>query len=218
MDAFDLIGYGFVAFYYAILALLCWGIYRRIKKKKWFGSSLFAFALIVLIVFPGLSWGILPGSFLYLDLVQTRQLTGRAFLLGDADLSEHSERFFNGDGYSIDVYSISEDAASAFNNPRPQFFEALPKRPSYRSDWEATRWKETPPTEDDAVFIQFAGINIDTEDSDPSNPRHVAARLLTEKGNFYAYFYYMHRDYPGNVDLFIISPKERIIVIANQNT
>jgi len=218
MDPFDLIAYGFVAAYYGGLALICWCIWRRAKKRKWVGFICLAVVLLFLVVFPGLTWGILPGSSVYQDLIRTRKLTGKSFLLGEPKLSEHSERFFNGDGSSIVVYSISDKVASGLTDPSARFFEGFPLRPGYRSDWEATRWRKTPSQPMDEVFIKFVGINTETKEFGHDNPRHVAARLLTEEGNFYSYFYYMHGDYPGNVDVFIISPKERLLVIANLNT
>jgi len=218
MDAFTFIAYGFVAAYYGALALICWCIWRRAKKRKWGGSICLSLVLLFLVVFPGLTWGILPGSSVYQDLIRTRGLTGKSFLLGEVKLSEHSERFFNGDGSSIVVYSISDKAASWLTAPSPRFFERFPARPGYRSGWETTRWRKTPSQPMDKVFIQFVGIDTETKHYDLNNPRHVAARLLTEEGNFYSYFYYMHGDYPGNVDVFIISPKERLLVIANLNT
>lgn len=218
MSVFDVIAYGLLVCYYGILALICWGIWRLIRKRRWAGSVFLSVVLTVVVVFPGLSWGILPGSSFYQDLVQTRQLTGHAFFLGSAEQSHHSERAFNGDGYSIAVYSISESAAATLAAPPPEFFEKLPVRPGYRSHWEAVPWRETPSRSEDSEYINFVSVASENRGSDPNNPQDVAARLLSEEGNYYSYFYNVPSNHLGNVDLFIISPEERLLVIVNQNT
>jgi hypothetical protein len=218
MKLLEIIGYGVISCYYVVLVFICWKIWRFSKNRKWKNSALLSLGLLVVVVFPGLSWGMLPGSSIYGDLIQTWQLTGHSFILGKPKLFYHPERCFNGDGYSIDIYSFSEHEASVLANPSTRFFNRFPIRPSYRRDWKSTSWQKTPSRPQDAEFIEFVHLANKTGECDPMNPQDVAARLLTEEGNFYSYFYNWSFGHPADVDLFIISPKKRIFVIANQNT
>ena len=217
MNGFELIGYSILALYYGSLAVICFGIWRLLKHRRWIGSLLLCIFMGVFL-FPGLSWGIVPGSSVYLDLKQTKQLTGKAFLLGSAELSHHSDRAFNGDGYSIDVYLISERAADYLMDPAEEFFQRFPILPNYRSDWKSEPWRKTPSRSQDSKYIHFVSLSTENFGGNSNDPRDVASRLLAEQGNYYSYFYNVPSKYLGDVDLFIISPKERLIVIVNHNT
>jgi len=218
MTGLELFGFCLLAGYYSFLAVLSWEVWCLAKKRRWIGSMVVSSALVLVVVFPGIVWGILPGSSIYLDRVQTRQLVGHSFLLGTPGLSYHTERSFTGDGYSIEVYSISGRAASKLVSPTSDFFKSFPVRPDVRSHWEVGRWRETPSRPEDAEFIEFALVDHKLHGHDSSNPQEIALKLLEQKGNFYSYFYHDPTDYLANVDFFILSPKERVLVIVNFNT
>lgn len=207
-----------LAIFYAVLGLLGWSMYRSWRKRRWISLSVRSCALAVLVVYPGFSWGILPGSSIYWDLRQTQELTGRSFLLGKPKLSYNGERAFNGDGYSIEVYEISQSVAVALEHPKSDFFQLFPSQVSIRGHWQRVTWQKTPTHPNEALYFEFMSIDLGKVGRNPNDPEDLAAELLSEEGNYYAYNYFMHAEYPGNVDLFILSPKRRLLVIANHNT
>ena len=160
-------------------------------------------------------FGLLPWATLYNDIIWTYRITGRPFSLGNAEHSYHSRREFNGDGYSIDVYLLSEGVAKHFETPPPEFFEKRPERSDVRSHWEAVTWRKTPSRPEDMDYIHFVSIYPGEAGRHDKKGQDVAASLLSEAGNYYAYFH--HGDI-GDVDLFILSPRRRLFVIVNQNT
>ncbi len=218
MSGLELFGYAFVVIYYLILALLCRSVWNHWKKRSRIGVAITSLPLLFLIVFPGFSWEILPGSSIYWDLKQTHEMTGHSFWLGSPRWSYHSERSFTGDGYSIEVFSLSEGTASKFIPPSSDFFSSFPNGSTLRPDWDVNRWQETPTHREDKIFIAFALEDYEQQRPELTKAQQFATRLLSEEGNFYAYLYKYPGSYVANVDFMILSPRERVLVIINFNT
>jgi hypothetical protein len=68
-----------LAGYCFLLGLLSLASLRLFKQKNWKSAFCTFAALTFFFVHPGLSWGILPGSTVYLDLTLTHRLIGRPF-------------------------------------------------------------------------------------------------------------------------------------------
>ncbi len=178
--------------------------------------------LIVLILIPGFFWRILPGSDFFwkpIEKIQEKnynlELTGFEFNDGKLVYIDESERSFNGDGYSIWIYEIDEKTAKYFKNPNDEFFSKYPNT-ELRSNWKSEFWKKTPFDQKEQQFFNFAHSSLD-------KLKFELEDLLIEKGNYYAYEYYMHNFsdeniFIGNIDFYIICPNRKIIVKINHNT
>jgi hypothetical protein len=44
------------------------------------------------------------------------------------------------------------------------------------------------------------------------------ARLANEPGHYMAFNYFMHQDWVGNVDFYLLCPSERVLILVNHNT
>jgi hypothetical protein len=165
---------------------------------------------------------ILPGSEFFwkpIDNAQERNynvdLTGFEFNYGELIYEYESKRDFNGDGYSIWIYKIDDKTSEYFKSPSNEFFTKYPLI-GIRSDWELELWKRTPFDIEEQKFLDFAHSSLDELDFELED-------LLNEKGNYYAYKYYMHNFssgtvYVGNIDFYIICPIRKLIVKINHNT
>ena len=183
------------------------------KKKKIFKASIITTVLVPFIIIPGTYLGFLPGASIYWDYKMSTDLTGNSFLLGKPELEYNSSRSFNGDGYSIAVYKIERD----FKNPREQFFTDFPQKPSVREHWNVKRWKKTPALPNEKEIIEFA-LMEHSKNKQLIAAKKIVKKYLTQSGNFYSYFYFKHGGYLGDVDLFIICPKEKRLISINHNT
>jgi len=142
---------------------------------------------------------------------------GRRFLLGSPRLSYDSRRSFNGDGYSIQVYDISEALSRWASSPPADFSTSYPVRPSVRSDWTGVRWRPTPISAEDQKFMEFA-LATYADHKDFKEAKELLEMLAKEPGHYFAYFYKMHGEYVGNLDFFLISPSKRVFISLNTNT
>lgn len=133
-----------------------------------------------------------------------------------------TERDFHGDGYSIKVDSISKSDIDYFKNID---FEILKKYPLYHyhsNEYRIERWKKTPFDLKDTLpcwlaFHHFGKIILNGLDEGNKFNKYsnMAQQFLSDSGNYYSYFFYEHPYGCNSVDLFIISPKNAIIIEIN---
>ncbi|BDS05167.1 hypothetical protein NT6N_02070 [Oceaniferula spumae] len=217
MSIFDVFGFFFVVGLYVALIVLGFYSYRAVKRKRVKQSCVLIAALLFHLWFMGVVVRVLPGSNIYYERSQMQAITGHAFRMQEIGRSEHSDRAFNGDGLSFEVFSIPDSVAKELRKPSNTFFEEYPKRDRYRDHWEVEHWKETIPPKDEDQYIRFARLACQS-----SRSQAMFQSLLAEKGNYYSYLYYMHGSGAdanvGNIDFFIISPSRKILVIMNVNT
>ena len=192
--------------------------FRKKDKRKLYRLSAL---LLILIMIPGFFWGILPGSDLFwqpIEKVQeknyNKELTGFEFKDGKLIHEYETERFFNGDGYSIWIYELDEKTADYFKNPDTTFFTEYPTT-DLRNHWQSEFWKKTPFDKTEQKFLDFAHSSLDNLDFELED-------LLNEKGNYYGYEYYLHNfgetELVADIDFYIICPNRKIIVKINHNT
>lgn len=139
--------------------------------------------------------------------------------LGVPVFEYHSERFWNGDGYSIQVYELPESIRKRFETVDESLLQEFPRRPSYRDDWSTEYWREAPMKPEFFDYLHFAttsyGINREGKlESHFANIHEAMNRNRT----FYAFFKYDHGDYPGNIDMFIIDLEKNVLYEINHNT
>ena len=158
---------------------------RKKDKRKLYRLSAI---LLILILIPGFFYRILPGSELFWQPIEKIQdknhnekLTGFEFYDGKLIYEYETERFFNGDGYSIWIYELDEETAEYFKNPNASFFTEYPTT-DLRNDWESEFWKMTPFDKTEQKFLNFAHSSLDTLNFELED-------LLNEKGNYYFSFF-----------------------------
>ncbi len=200
-----------------LLIFLLWLMFLILVRKHWTLFSIGLFLFFSILVFLGLLYGVLPGSSVCKDLLQTNRLTGHFFLLGKPICFYESERSFTGDGYSIYIYNISDSVAKSLMNPDNNFYLKYPKQPVYLQKWQTYNWHKTPTKIANEKFIEFA-MAENIRNLCLSKAKKLLLQYLQEPGNFYSYFYYMHDNYPGNIKLFVLALKERKIIIVSHDT
>ena len=200
-----------------IYPVLAWKMFKALKAKNKPKFYRLSVILLILILIPGFYFKIFPGSNLFWNPIEKAEernynveLTGFEFNDGELIYEYETERAFNGDGYSIWIYKIDDQTAEYFKNPKAEFFTKYPSA-ELRSHWETELWKKTPFDKQEKKFLNFAHSNLEELEFELED-------LLYEKGNYYAYKYYMHSYGIGNIDFYIICPNRKLIVQINNNT
>ena len=200
-----------IAFAIAVLGGIPYLIFivRTTKQKRWS-------KLALLLVVPTLSYGAL-----YLSSDRIDELSYQAYLkdiygtragLGKAVSQQHSERSFNGDGASMEVYPLSDSIRTRFESADDRFLKSYPKQPGYRSGWIKQHWRRSPI---DPAFSQYVSFALFAAHHEESEKIRAA---LSRPGAFYSFFHYDHGNSPGNIDMFIVDLQGGLIYQINVNT
>ena len=173
---------------------------------------------------------IFPGSTGYYDRQRQnernkfyQELTGLHLTTDKLLFGHYSERGFNGDGYSVSIYSLTEETAKLFFNPDKNFFTSYPIKPDYRSHWQSKHWDTSPIKENEKLFLDFALMEFTPTDEKEAKELednfNSIRKMLSQEGNYYAYHYYMHdNDMVGDIDFYVVSPSDRKLITINHNT
>ncbi|MBO9619380.1 MAG: hypothetical protein J7539_10130 [Niabella sp.] len=137
---------------------------------------------------------------------QTKDLTGKQFWCWND--YRYEEGGVRGEGFLFEVYRLSDEMAKYFSNPDREFFEHYPGE-----KFETTKWKETPILDTELVnyFTPIYGDWSRDLQREIEAYQKIVKRLAKDKGAYYAV-----RDNHGR-DLYLISPKEKIIIYINHN-
>lgn len=209
--------------YYAFVALFWVAIFKAGRavfgaaRSLRYAQSVGFCAIIVALLWGGLFVGLTPGASFYARYRYSRELFGSCFALWNSKYSYHSPRHFNGDGYSIEVLTTSDALSRWATAPPSDFGKTHPVLPSFRSHWSAIHWRATPVGADELKFLEFALMRSDNS-SDLDAAKKFLERLANEPGHYFACFYFMHDSGVGNVDFFLLSPSERVLILVNHNT
>jgi hypothetical protein len=210
------IGYAFLAAFWAgifFASRAAWRAWRTLRHGR-----CLAFAVFVLVLlWCGLFTGFTPGASAYARYRFSQELFGRGFALGSLRRSYESRRAITGDGYSIEVFEISDAFARWAASPSPEFQTAFPVKPSYRDRWSGVHWHATPIAADERKFLEFALLE-QVPNSDLEAAKKLLKRLANEPGHYVAYSFKMNGEFLANVDFFLLSPSERVFISANNNT
>lgn len=131
-------------------------IYRSFVAKK----KLQFWTLVI--VFGGMFFFVLfvnefiPGSNTYFDYRYTKRVVGKAIALDDVYIYESYREPLLGDGYSLFVYEINEEAADDFRKPSESFFSDFPFDKSEQTGWRRKNWSKCPIEESDTLFRKYA--------------------------------------------------------------
>lgn len=212
----DSIEFAFAATFWVLIVFAGRGVYRAGRSRRYARGVGFS-TIIVLLLWGGLFVGITPGASAYARYRYSRELFGRCFALWTPQYSYDSPWTFNGDGYSIKVFTTSDALARWAKSPPSDFGTTYPVLPSFRSHWSALHWRATPVSAKERKFLEFALMRTaDSNDLDAA--QKLLERLANEPGHYFACFYFLHDDDVGNVDFFLLSPSERVFICVNHNT
>ncbi|MFM6038037.1 MAG: hypothetical protein ACKPBB_10295 [Sphaerospermopsis kisseleviana] len=133
-----------------------------------------------------------------------------------------SERFFNGDGYSLTVYPLPKVIKNRFQKADKLLLTKYPKFP-YKEGWQIVKWHKSPIDSKYKNYLSFAIIS----DGSPGMENHLQAieRSLSRPGSFYSFVYkgssFIHKEVEVgllDIDFFVIDLQQDKIYHINNNT
>ena len=135
----------------------------------------------------------------------------------------NSTWFFNKPRISVSLVQLEDEDIRFFKNPPTDFFYNYPQLPSLSyKKWNIVKWKQTPYIKIDSQYVKIAlDINknaffLDNDAlSDVMKALNFVNNIVSEKGNYYAILYKI-RDNNYSVDLFVVSPKRKLLVEINR--
>jgi hypothetical protein len=137
---------------------------------------------------------------------QTKDLTGREFWSWNE--YRYDEIGIRGEGFTFEIYKLNNELAKYFTNPDAEFFEHFPS-----NKFETTRWKKTPIL--DTEFVNYmTPIYVNWSKSlqkEIQDKQAIVKQVAKNNDSYYAI-----RQSHGN-DLYLISPKLKIIIYINHN-
>ena len=201
-----------------LVIFFLWGkrIWKNRNERTRFKLILNVTLFSIMFIYLTYQTRMLPGSQAISDRFYVAELTGNQFWV-TASFQNNSERAFNGDGYSIYIYEISDDVANSFLTPTSGFFTEFPK--SDRNSWTKVTWSKSPIKESEHKILDFAIWTRSTlAESNKLKETKLIRRILAEKGNYYAYAVSIQSYGVSDVDFYILSPKEKKLICINKNT
>lgn len=137
----------------------------------------------------------------------TTELTGKKFWSWK-ELA-YDEFGVRGEGYTLYIFKFSEETEQYFRNPDESFFKDYP--PSGKSE---IRWTPTP-VNGSAAFdaLTMATPNYANWDDDLLARQDFIRQIASTEGSYYAYW-----QKRGNVDFYLIAPKQRLVIYINHNS
>jgi hypothetical protein len=218
----------FYLFPFIIMAsLIVWGYrFKKIKsdERRIFHSRLniinkFLIFQILIFLVAGIFNNLLPGSFLITEPFSNKSISGKLHYSGTLDYEYHSDRGFNGDGYSIYIYQIYDPLIQHFQNNIDNLSKSYPNKPWYREDWQTKKWSIGPIPENEIIFFDFSLPGYVDMPNDYEIKKEMIYNLIKTESNYYfSYHYKMHDERPDNIDFYLVFPNKKIFVIINHNT
>jgi len=191
-----------------IVGLVFWLVkifkFYRQKRTKIATINSVIFGLLILVI----SWElrIIPLSADWDFRNMTEDLTGKQFWSWND--YRYEEIGVRGEGFTFEIYKLNDDIAKYFTNPDKDFFENFPIK-----KFETTKWKETPIL--DTEFIDYItpiyGNWSKSLQKEIGEKQLIVRQVASDKGSYYAI-----RQSHGT-DLYLISPKRKIIIYINHN-
>ncbi len=137
---------------------------------------------------------------------KTKDLTGHQFWSWND--YRYDEMGIRGEGFTFEIYQLNEETAKYFINPDKDFFEKFPNE-----IFATTKWKKTPLQ--DTVLLNFVtpkyGNWSKSLQNEIKEKQIIVRQVANDKGSYYAV-----RQSHGT-DLYLISPRRKIIIYINHN-
>jgi hypothetical protein len=137
---------------------------------------------------------------------KTKELTGKQF--GSWNEYRYDEVGIRREGFTFEIYKLDDEVANYFAHPDKEFFEDFPSK-----IFETRKWKETPFV--DTQLISFVtpiyGNRSQSLQKEILEKQLIVKQVAKDKGSYYAV-----RQSHGT-DLYLISPKRKILIYINHN-
>jgi len=198
----------FLLFILVLFGLLFWIIkiirFYRQKRTKIVVINSIAFGVLALLVCWELR--IIPLSADLDFRNQTKGLTGRQFWCWND--YRYNELGIRGEGFTFEIYKLNDEIANYFIHPDKYFFENFPTE-----NFGTTKWKETPILDTELVnFVTPIYGNWSQHlQKEIAEKQKIVRQVAQDKGSYYAV-----RQSHGT-DLYLISPRRKIIIYINHN-
>ena len=174
------------------------------KRTKIAVVNSIIFGLLILIVCWELR--IIPLSADWDFRNKTKELTGKQFWSWND--YRYDELGIRGEGFTFEIYKLNDDIANYFINPDQDFFDHFPN-----AKFETTKWKETPIV--DTELVNFVtptyGNWSQILQKEIAEKQKIVREVAFEKGSYFA----VRQSH--STDLYIISPRRKIIIYINHN-
>jgi hypothetical protein len=176
------------------------------RFRRFRAAVLNSFLFVLLIITISWELRLIPLSTDWDFRNRTKALTGMEFW------SSSEYRFedigIRGEGYTFEIYRLSDEVAAYFINPEEGFFSNYPD-----SRFETTRWEKTP-IEDTVLINYVTPIYSSWSKSDQSQVarnQELVRKIAKENGSYFA----VRRS--GGTDLYLISPARKVFIYINHN-
>lgn len=137
---------------------------------------------------------------------KTKDLTGKQFWAWND--YRYDEMGIRGEGFTFEIYKLNDEMVEYFAKPDKDFFERFPV-----DNFETSKWRETPIL--DTELINFVtptyGNWSKSLQKEIEEKQIIVRQVANENGSYYAV-----RKSHGT-DLYLISPKRKIIIYINHN-
>ncbi|MCM8540814.1 MAG: hypothetical protein NE328_11115 [Lentisphaeraceae bacterium] len=192
---------------------LIW-LFKSVKKKDWKKVKLLASIPIAFYLILISSTYLAHQSDFYNYFVN---VFGTEFDYEDPILEYHSDRAFNGDGISYEMYKLPVKVRERFSQ---KGLSALKNYPSEVYDgWSIVHWQKIPYKENhQSLFNMLLVSDVFFDDSSKSKIIKQAQESISSPNTFYACFYYRNITSPLNVTLFIIDLEKNLFFRLNIDT
>jgi len=137
---------------------------------------------------------------------RTLELTGKRFWCWNN--YRYDEIGIRGEGFTFEIYQLNNEMAVYFANPEKDFFTSYPAK-----RFNATKWRKTPVEETDVVefMTPIYGTWRQSLQVEIQEQQKLVKEISSEEGSYYSI-----RNSHGT-DLYLISPKKKVIIYINHN-
>lgn len=195
-----------------IVASLYWiyGIIRLFFYRRYKSAITQSFVFVILLF--GILWElrIIPIASTNDFKNKTLDLTGKQFWSWNN--YRYEEIGVRGEGYTFEIYDLSLDIAKYFEDPPSSFFEDYPTE-----KYSYSKWKRTPIQDDELGKLEFVTPVYGNWDENKKQiikeKLELVKQIMTENGSFYTFDTVIWKD----VTLYLIAPKQKLIVQINHN-
>lgn len=191
-----------------IVGLIFWLVkiikFYRQKRTKIAVANSVIFGLLILITCWELR--LIPLSADWDFRNKTKDLTGKQFWAWND--YRYDEIGIRGEGFTFEIYKLNDEMVKYFAKPDKDFFERFPV-----DNFETTKWRHTPVL--DTGLIDFVtptyGNWSKSLQKEIEEKQIIVRQVANENGSYYAV-----RKSHGT-DLYLISPRRKIIIYINHN-
>ena len=197
----------FDAFLFVVLFILCsiWLVflYRKGASKR--KSFKIQFSILMVLSIAAIWYlRIFPFAHNIEIMNLSESLTGKRFWSWKN--FKYYDGSVRGEGYYLDINKYNERTAAYFEAPDSSFFKDYPPESS-----SLTRWRPTPISENEVEMLEFATPTYAGWKGKIVESQSFIRTIAISPG---AYYSYRHEN---STELYIISPKERVIILIYHN-